>query len=226
MNAVAARGFFVTGTDTEVGKTYVSCWLLRQLNAQGVRSLGMKPVAAGGIDTPDGFANEDALALAAAGCGAVPREWLNPYLLRLPVSPHIAAAREQVLIDFNRIAEAYRQLAARADVVLVEGAGGWRAPLSDTLDIADLAQQLQLPVILVVGMRLGCLNHALLTARAIGDSGLPLAGWIANRIDPQMREYDANLQTLRQRIAAPLLAELPYARNPNVLKDLQLQYWF
>lgn len=226
MSDSVARGFFVTGTDTEVGKTFVTCWLLRQLNAQGLRSLGMKPVAAGGSETADGFANEDALALAAAGWQQVPYAWLNPYLLRQPVSPHIAAAREHVSIDFARIADAYRQLAAMADVVLVEGAGGWRAPLSETLDIADLARHLRLPVILVVGMRLGCLNHALLTADAIVASGLPLVGWVANRVDPHMREYAANLHFLRQRIPAPLLAQLPHAENPNVLMDVALQRWF
>lgn len=226
MNDSIARGFFITGTDTEVGKTFVACWLLRQLNAQGLRCLGMKPVAAGGIETEHGFANEDALALAAAGWQDVPRTLLNPYLLHQPVSPHIAAAREHVSIDFTHIADAYRQLAIMADVVLVEGAGGWRAPLSETLDIADLARHLRLPVILVVGVRLGCLNHALLTADAIVASGLPLVGWVANRVDPHVREHAANLHFLRQRIPAPLLAELPHAENPNVLMDVSLQRWF
>ena len=223
---MSARGYFITGTDTDVGKTFVACWVLRQLNRQGLRCLGMKPVAAGVGDTAEGPDNVDVVALAAAGYRAVPRDWLNPYLLSLPVSPHIAAAREQVQIDFSRIDSAYRQLADNADVVLVEGAGGWRAPLTDSQDISDLAQQLQLPVILVVGMRLGCLSHALLTAQAILDSGLPLVGWIANQIDPQMSEYIANLHTLRQRLPAPLLAELPYAENPDVLSDIPLPLWF
>ena len=223
---MSARGYFITGTDTDVGKTFVTCWLLRQLNRQGLRCLGMMPVAAGVSDTAAGPDNVDVVALADAGYRQVPRDWINSYLLSLPVSPHIAAAREQVSIYFSRIDAAYRRLADNADVVLVEGAGGWRAPLTDSQDISDLAQQLQLPVILVVGMRLGCLNHALLTVQAIYESGMPLAGWIANQIDPQMSEYAANLQTLRKRLPVPLLAELPYTKNPDVLDDILLQRWF
>ncbi len=202
MIELPGSGYFVTGTDTGVGKTHASCWLLQQWSQQGRRAVGMKPVAAG----DDG----DAKALSRAGGVPVPANWLCPYPLHDPVSPHVAAAREGIEIDLRHIQYAYSQLAAMAEVVLVEGAGGWLVPLSPGLDIAGLAHSLRLPVILVVGMRLGCLNHALLTVAAIAGSGCTLAGWIANRIDPQMAAYADNLATLRERINAPLLAELPW----------------
>ena len=194
--------WFITGTDTGVGKTQAAVALLQALRAQGRRCVGMKPVSAGGDD--------DVLALRRAGNVAVPPELDNPYALREPVSPHIAAAREGVTIDLALLRERFSALRERADAVVVEGAGGFCVPLTDTLTGADLAVALQLPVILVVGLRLGCLNHALLTQEAIAARGRKLAGWIANRIDPDMREPDANLDFLRARLAAPLLADWPW----------------
>jgi dethiobiotin synthetase len=191
--------WFVTGTDTGVGKTRVSCALLHALRLQGRRCVGMKPVAAGG--------DEDVLALRDASNVAVPHELDNPYRLLEPVSPHIAAAREGASIDVALLCERLRALQQRADAVVVEGAGGFCVPLTDTLTGADLAAALQLPVILVVGLRLGCLNHALLTQEAIASRGLALAGWVANRLDPTMREQDANVEFLRRRLQAPLLAD-------------------
>lgn len=219
-----ARGYFITGTDTSVGKTFVTRLLLQALNRQGISSLGMKPIAAGAEMIDGQLANEDALALARAGCCEVPYDWINPVLLRLPVAPHIAAERAGVSIDLPQIQRAYASLAAQSEVVLVEGAGGWLVPLSDSLDMSDLARCLNLPVILVVGMRLGCLNHALLSVRTIAASGLTLHGWIASRLDPQMLEYAANLQALQQRIPAPLLAEIPFCTDAIVLADTVLRH--
>ncbi|HZE92118.1 MAG TPA: dethiobiotin synthase [Rhizobacter sp.] len=206
-------GYFVTGTDTEVGKTLVSCALLLHLRTQHRRVVGMKPVAAGTMDR--GGDNEDVVALRAASSIRVPRELDNPYGLSRPMSPHLAARLDGQHIDVALLAERYRQLAAQADAVVVEGAGGFLVPLNDTHSGADLALVLQLPVLLVVGLRLGCLNHALLTQEAILSRGLRLAGWVANRIDPQMRAQDANIDTLRTRLQAPLWADVPYSAPPR-----------
>jgi len=207
---------FVTGTDTGVGKTLSSCALLHALARHHRRVVGMKPVASGAEpDGQGGWANEDSLALRAASTLVVPPQLDNPVLLPDPVSPHIAAERAGVTVQLAPILQAYQQLAAQADAVVVEGAGGWQVPLSPQLRIADLAVALQLPVVLVVGLRLGCINHALLTADAICASGLPLAGWIASRVDPQMREPEANLVYLRQHLSAPLLADIPWQAQPN-----------
>ncbi len=201
------RGFFVTGTDTGVGKTLVACALLRAFARRGLRAVGMKPVAAGG--------DEDVAALAAASNVQVERSLLNPYLLRLPVAPHIAAAEDGVAIELAAIERSFAALSERADVVVVEGVGGFRVPLTDGEDSADLAVRLGLPVILVVGMRLGCLNHALLTVEAIAARALPLAGWVANAIDPQMPKRPENVAALRVRIAAPLVGEVPFLAPPD-----------
>ncbi len=210
-----ALGFFVTGTDTGVGKTLASAAMLHAFAGLGYRVVGMKPVAAG-ADLVDGIrCNEDVLQLQAASNVEADPGWVNPYLLRTPVAPHIAADRQGVTIELPRIRDAYEHLAALADVVVVEGAGGFKVPLSATRDSADLAQYLALPIILVVGMRLGCLNHALLTAEAIAARGLLLAGWVANRLDPDMAAYEENLATLSSRLRCPLLAEFPYAKQPD-----------
>ncbi|MBA3623328.1 MAG: dethiobiotin synthase [Methylibium sp.] len=216
-----SRGWFVTGTDTGVGKTLASCALLHALRTTYPRCVGMKPVAAG---TDAQGHNEDVLSLRAAGNVAVPAEWENPVLLADPLSPHIAAARAGRVVEIAAIVRAYRELALRADAVVVEGAGGFLVPLSPTETGADLAAALDLPVILVVGLRLGCLNHALLTRDAIRARGLRLAGWIANRIDPAMAEPAANLAYLREQLAAPLLADWPWQpeAEPSRLRLLQL----
>jgi dethiobiotin synthetase len=207
--------FFVTGTDTEVGKTLVSCALLHHLRGRHTRVVGMKPVAAGTLDLPGGPDNEDAVALRAAGSLAVPRALDNPYCLPLPLSPHLAARAAGQTIDVDVLVDRYRQLAALADAVVVEGAGGFHVPLNDTQTGADLAERLALPVVLVVGMRLGCLNHALLTAEAVRARGLRLAGWVANRIDPGMSSVDDNIATLAARLGAPLWADVPRMMPPR-----------
>lgn len=212
-------GVFVTGTDTGVGKTLASCALLHALAQHHRRVVGMKAVAAGAVADAQGhWANEDTLALRAASTLAVPHTLSNPVLLPDPVSPHIAAQRAGVTVTLPPILSAYQQLAAQADAVVVEGAGGWHVPLSDSLSIADLAVALQLPVVLVVGLKLGCLNHALLTANAIRASGLPLAGWICSRVDPAMLAPEDNLDWLRRtlgQLGAPLLADIPYQPQPD-----------
>jgi dethiobiotin synthetase len=206
-----AHGFFVTGTDTGVGKTLVSCALLHAFAACGLRAVGMKPVAAGAISTADTLINEDVAALTAASTVTAPHELVNPYCFAPPVAPHIAAAETGVEIDFGRIEHAYRELTTSADCVIVEGAGGFRVPLGAQADTRDLAVRLALPVILVVGMRLGCLSHALLTAESVDSAGLRLAGWIANHTDPTMARADENVSALQARLQAPLLARIPYS---------------
>lgn len=199
-----SRGFFVTGTDTGVGKTVVACALLRAFAARGKSAVGMKPVAAGFADQAD----DDVEQLIAASNIQAPRQLVNPYALPLPIAPHIAARHAGVEIDIETIAGAYRRLAALAEIVIIEGVGGFKVPLNERDDTTDLARRLALPVILVVGMRLGCLNHALLTADAIRASGLTLAGWVANQIDPAMQMFDANVQALEERLSGTRLATL------------------
>jgi dethiobiotin synthetase len=210
-----AHGFFVTGTDTGVGKTLVSAALLHALAAQGLRVVGMKPVAAGCDE--DG-ANDDVRVLAGASNVSVARELANPYCFAPAIAPHIAAERVGVAADYGVIERAYAALRRVADAVVVEGAGGFLVPLGPQTDFGDLARRLGLPVILVVGMRLGCLNHALLTAEAVQARGLPLAGWVANHIDPAMAEQDANVAALAARLGAPLLARIPPLAAPDPLR--------
>lgn len=208
-------GCFVTGTDTGVGKTLAASALLQALARRHGRVVGMKPVAAGGTRSGAAWTNEDVLALRAASTIEVPAELQNPIFLLDPVSPHIAAERAGVRIDIPHVIACYRELALRADAVVVEGAGGFHVPLSKETTGADLAQALALPMVLVVGLRLGCLNHALLTADAISARGLTLAGWVANRIDPQMQAQDDNIALLRSKLPAPLLGDFPYQRWPD-----------
>ena len=208
-------GCFVTGTDTGVGKTLVSTGLLHALAPHHRRVVGMKPVAAGVVPWGEDWASEDAIALRSASTLAVAPELDNPVLLLDPLSPHIAAERAGVQIDIAAIVRSYQALAAQADAVVVEGAGGFHVPLTDTQTGADLAQALALPVVLVVGLRLGCLSHALLTAEAIRARGLVLVGWVANRVDPEMEAVDENIAYLRARLGVPLLAEVPYQDLPD-----------
>ena len=202
--------YFITGTDTEIGKTFVACALLHAARARGRRAVGMKPVAAGAELRGGEFINEDAARLRAAGSFDPGLALLNPYCLAQPIAPHIAAAEEGVHIDPALIRQAFLTLTEQADVVLVEGVGGFRVPFGADYDSADLARDLALPVILVVGMRLGCINHALLSVEAIRARGLPLAGWVANQVDPTMLRFEENLQALRQRMEAPLLGVVPF----------------
>ena len=203
-------GVFITGTDTGIGKTYASVALLHALRGAGLRAVGMKPVASGCVATAEGLRNEDALALQAAAAPPPAYADVNPLAYAAAVSPHLAAAAEGRRVDLAPVQAAYARLAGRADVVVVEGVGGWLAPLSDTLVAGDLARVLGLPVILVVGLRLGCLNHALLSARAIAADGCTLLGWIGNRIDPAMLEPERNLDTLRTRLPAPCLGVIAH----------------
>ena len=201
---------YVTGTDTGIGKTLVSTALLHALRHRGLRAVGMKPVASGCVDSGDGPRNEDALALLAASDPRPDYADLNPYALPQPLAPEIAAREAGVEVGLERIVAAFGRLQASADAVVVEGVGGWAAPLATTLDQADVVRALRLPVILVVGMRLGCLNHARLTARAILDDGCELAGWIANHVDPEMERQDENFELLTARMQAPCWGRLPY----------------
>jgi len=209
MNTLENKGFFITGTDTGVGKTLVAVALTRALVARGVRTAVMKPVAAGSIATPDGPRNDDALELLGACNVPAAYEDVNPWLLAMPASPHLAARAEGVSIRIETIVASYWRLASISDVLIVEGAGGWLAPISATATMADIAENLALPVILVVGMRLGCLNHALLTREAIRARGLPFGGWIANKLATEMPLCAANIDTLTGRFGAPPLGVVP-----------------
>lgn len=195
----------MTGTDTGCGKTFVSAALLRCLGKTGVRALGMKPVATGAQRGPHGLLNDDVETLRLASNVKAPATLRNPYLFEPPCSPHIAAAQAGVVIDIATIVSAYRDCRRYADVVVVEGVGGWLVPLTDRLTVADLAQALGIPVLLVVGVRLGCINHALLTAHAMGTSGAPCMGWVANVLDDEQYAVDEVIGSLTQRMAAPLL---------------------
>lgn len=205
-----AKAYFVTGTDTEIGKTWSSSALLHCANQQGLRTLGLKPVAAGGIQTEDGIRNEDALQLQEYASVKLSYPEVCPVSLEEPLSPHIAASRANKQLNIDRIAGYCRGAMMQAhDLCLLEGAGGWRVPISQRATLADLPKALNLPVILVVGLRLGCLNHALLTAEAIYRDGLRLAGWIGNVVDSDMSALDENIQTLKNMIAAPCLGIIP-----------------
>jgi dethiobiotin synthetase len=206
---------FVTGTDTGIGKTLASCTLLHALRAQGLRAVGMKPLASGCDSTPDGLRNEDALALLAASDPQPAYADVNPYALPLPLAPELAARDAGIEVALAPMLAAHARLAAQADAVVVEGVGGWAAPLSANLDQADLVRALDLPVVLVVGLRLGCLNHAYLSARAIQADGCRLVGWIGNGIDPGMARIDDNRALLAARIPAPCLGWLPWQAHPD-----------
>lgn len=211
LNPAIMSGYFITGTDTGVGKTIVACALLHAFASRGHRVVGMKPVAAG---LEEGR-NLDVEMLLSASSATPPRELANPYSLERALAPHIAARQAGVAISLDAVERAFARLRDYADVIIVEGVGGFKVPLNDTEDSADLAARLALPVILVVGMRLGCLNHALLTAQAVRGKGLSVAGWVANRIDSGMPAFEDNVQALQQRLGAPLLAVVPYLERPD-----------
>jgi dethiobiotin synthetase len=212
---VSARGWFVTGTDTGVGKTLVACALLHRLRADGRRVAALKPVAAGCTRTPHGLRNDDAERLRAAAGRDDAYARVNPYAFAPPIAPHLAAAEVGVAIDLDVIGQAYRELASDVDDVVVEGAGGWLVPLDDRHTLADVACRLGLDVVLVVGVRLGCLNHALLTAASVRDHGLRLAGWVASVIDPRVERLEGQLQTLGARLAAPCWGVVPPLADPS-----------
>ncbi|HEY7888087.1 MAG TPA: dethiobiotin synthase [Steroidobacteraceae bacterium] len=204
------KGLFVTGTDTGVGKTLVCAALTRALVTRGLRVAVMKPVASGSDPTTAGLRNSDALTLMAAANVPAPYEVVNPYCFLPPISPHIAAREAGATIDLALVRSRFDSLAAASDCVMVEGAGGWLAPIGDTASMADLAAALSLPVLLVVGLRLGCLNHALLTRDSLATRGVAFAGWIANAIDPHFDRPEENLATLITRLGAPPLARVPF----------------
>lgn len=207
---------FIAGTDTGIGKTHAACAVLHAIRATGRSACGMKPVASGCFDTAEGLRNDDALALRAAS--SVPHalyEKINPVVLRDPLSPHISAAREGVTITLAPIRAAFGELRAQYDTVVVEGVGGWRVPLAPGLFASDIPKALALPVVLVVGLRLGCLSHALLTAEAIAADGCRLIGWIGNGVDPQMAASEENIATLRALLPAPCLGILPHGSVPE-----------
>jgi dethiobiotin synthetase len=201
---------FVTGTDTGVGKTLISAAMLNALGRLGLQAVGMKPVAAGTLVRDRQTWNEDVALLAEQSTLAVDATLTTSYLLNEPCAPHVAARLEDVTIAPAVLRQAYQQVSAQAEAVVVEGVGGFRVPLTDDFDTADFAVELGLDVILVVGLRLGCLNHALLTAEAIAARGLRLTGWIANQIDPEMPHQADNVQALQQRLSAPLLGVVPW----------------
>jgi dethiobiotin synthetase len=211
-----SHGYFVTGTDTGVGKTLIACALLVAFVARGLKAVGMKPVASGAESGMNGLVNDDVENLVAAGNVAAPRADVNPYCFAPPIAPHIAAQQAGVTIALDRIDQSFGRLAARAEVIIVEGVGGFRVPLGPGIETAQLAERLALPVVLVVGMRLGCLNHALLTAEAITARGLKLAGWVANHVDAEMSVAADNVRALEERIAAPMIARISHARQPDV----------
>ena len=207
--------FYVTGTDTGVGKSIASAALLHALRARGGSAVGMKPVASGCELVEGAWRNEDALLLQAASAPRPAYADVNPYALRAPIAPELALRDEGVDLDLAPIRAAHARLAAQADSVVVEGVGGWAAPLSANLDQLDLVRALRLPVVMVVGLRLGCISHARLTARAIEADGVPLLGWIANEVDPAMARVDDNFEVLLQRLPVPCWGRLPHAPDPD-----------
>ncbi|WP_334108361.1 dethiobiotin synthase [Methylobacillus sp.] len=222
MSQAKKQAYFVTGTDTGVGKTFISSLLVRQFARRGLRSVGMKPVASGCERVDGRLVSEDAAQLLAASNVELSIDDINPYAFEPAIAPHIAAQQAGMRIDLDHIQTVFKRLQAQVDVVIVEGAGGFYVPLDEQHDMADLAVKLGFPVILVVGMRLGCINHALLTAEAIRQRGLTLAGWVANQVDPGMAMLEENLQTLRQRMPASYLGWVPWQTATDTLNVVEL----
>lgn len=209
------KSFFITGTDTDVGKTLVARTLLRELAAQGISCAGYKPISAGCARTAEGLRNQDALLLQAAASLPLPYDLVNPFAYEPPIAPHIAAREVGESIPLSGLSAGLRAIKqAGAELVIVEGAGGWFLPLDRTYLLSDWVRQENLPVIVVVGAKLGCLNHALLTFAAIRNMDLPIAGWVINRLDEHMSHYQENLDTLRGLLPAPFLGEIPFVNNP------------
>lgn len=216
------KAYFITGTDTSVGKTLVASALIHGFVQRGYKTVGMKPVAAGCELQGGELISEDVSQLIAASNVTAPLRQINPYAFAPAIAPHIAAEQAGVKISLDVMVDAFQQLSTQADVVIVEGVGGFCVPLGDGIDTADLAQRLGLPVILVVGMRLGCLNHALLTTEAIKTRGLKLAGWIANQVDPEMTAFDENSQALKNRLDAPCLGVVPWLKDKSFVNVARL----
>lgn len=213
------KQFFVTATDTDAGKTHVTSLLLKLAVQHKKKAAGFKPIAAGAEEAFGRLVNTDALTLIESGNTNVLYEQVNPFIFAPPIAPHIAAAQQGEHISVSKLRSAYDEFkSCGADILITEGAGGWLLPINDTELLSDWVLAEQLPVILVVGMKLGCLNHALLTMEVLAHQGLHVAGWIANQVDPQMQEYDANLATLKARLPAPFLGESPYTEHTPKLK--------
>jgi len=210
-----AKGLFVTGTDTGIGKTYVSCLLIDELIRQGYKVAGMKPIASGATKVNGVLQNEDAMQLIQHANIDISYQLVNPYCFEPAIAPHIAAEQVQQQIDSTMLSRAYGELSEKADFVIVEGVGGWCVPLNGKETVADIPCCLNLPVILVVGMKLGCINHALLTAKAIRSNGNNLIGWVANEIDSEMVVFDENLQTLKSMLGCPMIAHVPYCDDAH-----------
>lgn len=215
-------GYFLTGTDTDCGKTHVACEVIRLLRGLGLRVAGFKPVAAGAVLCDGKLQNDDALALMAASGLDLPYDWVNPYCFRPPIAPHLAAADCGSEIALDRILDAFVHLGDSSDLIVAEGAGGWAVPLGRELDMPALASALGLPVVLVVGLRLGCLNHARLSAQSIVASGVALAGWIGSQVDPQMARVEDNIASLEGLLEAPCLGVVPHPSAPPLRRPRPL----
>ncbi len=212
---MTAQTIFVTGTDTGVGKTHIACAILKKLRAEKRKVCGFKPIASGCDRTKDGWRNADALALQAAAQTDEPYERINPYALDRAIAPHLAAAAMREHISVQKLREAHAALAERYDLIVAEGAGGWRVPLDESWTMAEFVAEQEWPVILVVGMRLGCINHALLSADSI-MRGTRLIGWVANVLPPKMDALDENIETLKAHLSAPLLGVVPASASVEV----------
>ena len=212
------QGYFVTGTDTGVGKTLVSAALLHFLREKGLGVCGMKPVASGCTDTINGLRNDDADRLIDASNVSADYDLICPYRFLPSIAPHIAANQENIVISNNHIVECYQRIGSSCDAVVVEGVGGWQVPLDEQKNMSGLAIELGLPVIIVVGARLGCINHALLTAESVLASGLSVAGWVFNQIDPDMQQAAAVKETLQGRMPGCLIIDIPWQENPDVVE--------
>jgi len=211
--------YFITGTDTDVGKTYISTLLLNQLKQQGHSTLALKPISAGCERNEQGWQNKDALKLQAAASISLPYPDINPIALKLPMAPHIAAEKENITLNAKPIANHCNTIIQKhtPDYAIIEGAGGWLVPLNEKEDMSDLAKHINCSIILVVGMRLGCLNHTLLTYESIERKQCPITGWIANIIEPDMPVLQENIETLKQQLPIPCLATIPYASSPQTI---------
>jgi dethiobiotin synthetase len=220
--SIMMDALFIAGTDTEVGKTVVSKAILNAVATQGKSTVGYKPVAAGCEQTENGLRNSDALHLQSAATLDVEYDLVNPYALTLPASPHIAAQHDGVKVDYNRLSSVLADHKKNSDFVLIEGAGGWRVPVSEKDCLSTWVKQEKLPVVLVVGIKLGCLSHAMLTAEAIRADGLEVVGWVANRINPGVEHYAEIISMLERKMDAPKIGELPYV--PSVKKRDMGQY--
>ncbi len=218
--ATTAKGFFITGTDTEIGKTTASLTLMRAFKQNGYKVAGMKPVAAGCMISPDGLRNDDALTLQSESSIELPYDLVNPFAYEPPIAPHIAAAQSNRPIDIETLISSYNKIAAQVDVVIVEGVGGWAVPINEHQTMADVAKALNLPVILVSGIRLGCLNHTLLTYEAIRSKSCQCAGWIANFLSENTPVSQQNIEYLKTTLPMPYIGTIPYFENtqPTSLK--------